>query len=479
MKFLNNILFYISVGLLSLTACSKSTELSEANYKYNPVNVLTISTDTNSYDVFQFDSLYIKTNIVESKPSNSTFEYEWKALSNEKATLLSTDRDLKISVGLAPGSYNLQYTVTDKSNGLQFNRLYNLKVNSGFNSGWFVTHNKNNKAGLSFIRTDKTVFSAPAEDANNKSFSGKALRTYYAFLNNQPNYASILYFTTEGVYRFDPNNFAQVGDTQTILPTVSSFTSPNYTISSISTDQYIIDNGNLYAGIGIFHPAEILKPFSPRFEGDYELFNQGLIATSLTTYFYDNKYKRFMTVMYNTRSLNVAVATTSAVFDMSNVGKTMIAADYGAKVANDANIYCVMDDSDGRYLMSIMGAKPKYNQKVSDATSPNFSKATLFTSTGTALEQLYYAYENKIYLYDIPNNNASLIYEFPSSAKVTSLVMDKSTGNVGKTLAVGVMNNGVGEVYFFNINTLGWFTNNTFDSSFKGFGEVIHLSKKF
>ncbi|NGM74840.1 PKD-like family lipoprotein, partial [Sphingobacterium sp. SGL-16] len=242
--------------------------------------------------------------IVESKPSNSTFEYEWKALSNEKATLLSTDRDLRISVGLAPGSYNLQYTVTDKSNGLQFNKLYNLKVNSGFNSGWFVTHNKNNKAGLSFIRTDKTVFSAPAEDANNKSFSGKALRTYYAFLNNQQNYASILYFTTEGVYRFDPNNFAQVGDTQTILPTVSSFTS-------------------------------------------------------------------------------------------------------------------------------------------------------------------------------IPNNNASLIYEFPSSAKVTSLVMDKSTGNVGKTLAVGVMNNGEGEVYFFNINTLGWFTNNTFDSSFKGLGEVIHLSKKF
>ena len=79
----------------------------------------------------------------------------------------------------------------------------------------------------------------------------------------------------------------------------------------------------------------------------------------------------------------------------------------------------------------------------------------------------------------IPNNNASLIYEFPSSAKVTSLVMDKSTGNVGKTLAVGVMNNGEGEVYFFNINTLGWFTNNTFDSSFKGLGEVIHLSKKF
>lgn len=473
MKILYNWPIYI-VGLLTIVSCSK-TELSSSEYTYNPVNELTIKTDTNAYNVVQFDSLRIVPSISESIAQNTTFEYEWKALGKEKITLLSDKRDLRISVGLAPGTYNLQYSVIDTKTGLRYSRLYDLVVNSGFHSGWFIIHNKNDKGMLSFIRTDNVVFQSPAEDANKKSYPGKALRAYYALLTGQPNYASILYFTSEGVYRFDPNNFAQVGDSQTILPYVNKFDNPGYTISSIATDQYIIDNGNLYAGLGIFYPAEILKPFSPRIEGDYNLYKDALIATSLTTYFYDNKYKRFMTMMYNTRSLNVATKNVTQKFDLSDVGKTMIAADIGSKVRNDAQIYCVMEDSNGRYLMSLNGAIPKYNQKVLDSTSPNFSKATSFTTTGTALEHMYYAYDNQIYLYDIPNNRSSLIYEFPQGQKITTLAMDKSTG---KGLTVATYRNTEGEVYYFDINTLGWFTNNTYKSSFKGFGEIVHLSKK-
>ncbi|WP_432713867.1 PKD-like family lipoprotein [Pedobacter sp.] len=463
------IFLFSFLSLFWIIGCSKF----EQDFTLNKINELTISTEKTAFELVQFDSLLIAPTISESSSSPQGYSYEWKAIIADTVFSFSKERDLHMPVTFSPGAYLLQYIVTDKSNGSQTMKLYTLKVNGAFYEGWLVTHNKQNKGVLSFVRSDDKVFLSPAQDVNHKEYPGKALATHYSYLNNYPALASLLYFTTEGVVRFNPNNFDEIGNTAGIMGKSMTFVDPGFGISTLASDQYIIDNGNLYAGFGIFNPEEILSPFSDRFTGDYSLFPIAFPATPFATYFYDNKYKRFMQVAYRTRIISNSTGNTTAAFNMSNVNRTMVAAEKGGTTNYNSNFYFVMEGTDGRYFMSLNGATPKYNVKVADTNAPDFSRATKFSASASNIENMYYAYDNKIYLYDIKNNTATKIYEFAVQNKVTFLQVQKKTS---KQIAVSTLNGTAGELYLFQIDDMGHFVGNTYSKKFEGFGDIIHLS---
>jgi hypothetical protein len=133
-----------------------------------------------------------------------------------------------------------------------------------------------------------------------------------------------------------------------------------------------------------------------------------------------------------------------------------------------------MEDSAGRYLLSITSdsnnSATGVNQKM--VNSPEIGSATNF-ATSSILKQLYYTVDNKVYLYDMLAKSARLIYTFPGSYVIKDIEMLRSTS---KQLVIGVNNGTAGEIYYFDINGQGEFSNNTYAKKFTGFGEIVQVA---
>lgn len=477
---MNRNIYILIIIILVATGCQK-----EQHFKYARLNEVSITTDDSSFTVTQLDTLRIKTRITESRPEGAAFTYEWNAtaeLAGGGATVvLSRKKDLDTVIALSPGDYFLRYIVTDLKTGIASMMQYDLLVNGAFYEGWLVTSNKAGKGMLSFIRMDNTVFLSPAEDVNGAHYEGKALSASAGVIDELK---QVIYFTDKGAYRFDANDFRQNGVTTSLFPGGKTFgPRPYYGLSGNATDQYIIDDGALYGALApLFVTVDDIGTFSDRFPGEYQMFPYVITSTSqFACYFYDNRNKRFMTATYLSRTVNPASGNNPASFNMANVGKTMIACDYGVS----GEFYCVMKDDAGYYLYSVTTNTPPYAGIAQPfSNSPDLDKAVAFAAS-SLLKQVYYAADNRIYLYDVLANSSRLIYEFPAGGKIKDLKMYKrvyrnfnTTPNdpmFNKRIAVAVNNGTNGEVYYFDLNTLGDIVNNTYSQKFTGFGEIVHL----
>lgn len=460
----------LSCLLIMVFSCRKNDQ----NFIYDKMNEVSIKTDSTSFAVTQLDSLKIKPQLKESIPGGDSYTYEWKiypqiTVQGQSPVILSTEKELKAKIVLPPNTYNLQYKVTNSKTGVASYMLYRVLVNGAFYEGWMVSNNKDGKAQLSFVRADNALILNPAEAVNHTTYPGHALAAYSAV---DYNIALTLFFTDQGVYRFNANDLLQNGTTTSLFPGGKQFnTTPTYALNKLATDQYIVSEGGLYASLGpTFYPAEVLTPYSDRFTGDYLLFPAIISTTQNSTFFYDNKYKRFMQAAYLDRTLEVSPGSAAASFDLSNVGKTMIACDYGAQSYSQDEFYFIMEDQGGRYLYSINGTTPGLKQTIGN--SPDIDKASAFASS-SVVKHLYYAAGNKIYLYDILANSARLLYTFHAGYTIKDIKMLRSTS---KRIVAAVNKGLAGEVYYFDLDNLGNFIGNTYVKKFEGFGEIVHLS---
>ena len=461
--------FFGTIVSWSLLACSKFDQ----DFKFKEINEVTIAAEASNYVVVQLEKLHIPVTISTSQ-SNGDYSYSWKAIAKDSVYLISTEKELNTTIQLPPTDYNLQYTVRDNSNGLEYNKLFKLKVNGVFFGGWLVTHNVGSKGNLTFVRTDDVVFKNPSEELNHQEFPGKAVTALYCEIPSNADYSFIHYFTENQVYRFDPASFLLKGTTKDVLPGVTTFNKVAYGTNLYAYDQYFINNGEVHMGFGMFNRDQMTMPFTVGLGGDYKLFPAVISSLGSSVFVYDNKYKRFLELYYGERTANVFNTPTSTFYNMGNVGKTMLAADKGRLSYGKDVYYFVMEDNGGRYVFGLDGDKPTLNQKVEDAKSPEFSKAMSF-ATSSVFEHMYYAVANKIYLYNIVANTAQLIYSFPSSVQIKDLKMLRKTS---KTLAVATNNGGKGEFHVFEIDNLGRFNNNAPRKSFDGFGDIVSISPR-
>jgi hypothetical protein len=457
------------------------------DWQYAALNKVSIATDDSSFTITQMDTLRIVPRLTESKPEGATYTYEWTitpeaADDGVKPVVLSGNQDLEAMISVAPGKYLLRYYVTNTRTGIKTLMQYNLLVNGGFYEGYLVTSNKNGKGMLSFIRMDSTVFPEPATGVNNKVYPGKAIAAYAGIADklNQ-----ILYFTDKGIYRFNADDFTETGSDNNIVSAPQNWgDKAYYGISGNLTDQYLINNGGLYAALApMFVSVEEMGPFSDRIPGDYELYPYVITSTSqFGCYFYDNKYKRFMKASYLSRELTVASGINASSFSMANVGKTMIGCDY----TSAGEFYCVMKDADQYYLYSVTTNKSPYAGIAQPfLNSPDIEKASAF-AVSSVLKQLYYAAGNKIYLYDVLANSSRLVYQLPDEYEIRDMKMYKriylqfNTSPLdpmhNKRLVVAANKGDEGEVFFFALNSLGDISGNTFTHKFTGFGEISQIN---
>jgi hypothetical protein len=480
---------YILVLLSILTQTILSCKKSGMQGDLKSIPALSVITKDTVFTVQQLDTLKIPVDIQGTSAGNTSYSYNWKAylttptansgadpnFKPDTSYLISTQKDLQSIINLAPGAYFLQYTITDEKTNIKTFKRYQLNVNGLFYEGWFVVSNKNSKAMVSFIRKDDKVFANPITDINNVELKGKALAAYSGVISQL---REVNVFTDQEVYRLQANSLVITGTTQNLFETPMTFTNPYYTVNYINTDQYIFDKGSIYGTIAPNFGS--VGKYSQRFAGpDYELFPFLMPGSSFYVTVYDNKNKRFLQTSYNSRELSVFGKLPDANYDVTNVGKTMVAADRNV----NREYYCVMKDNSGYFLYSIntnLASPAGIAQRMLNC--PDIDKAVTFSASAT-LPLLYYAVENKIYLYDVSANAARLLYTFPAGTNVKDMELLKSKGwgtftdpLINNRIVVAVYNGIEGQVYYFDLASTGDFVNGNYTKKFGGFGDIVQIN---
>lgn len=153
----------IAVTVCIFTACYKD----KGNYSYHDTNKISFANiDTvKGYTVFFADTLKITpvlTMTADNNPSADGYSYEWTFRFGTTATgfrdsVIATGKDLKVPVVLAPGTYTLQYRVTDKATGIQFHIRTTVLVSTAVYEGYMVLNEVNGQSRLDMLSYSKTT----------------------------------------------------------------------------------------------------------------------------------------------------------------------------------------------------------------------------------------------------------------------------------------------------------------------------------
>ena len=488
---MRNIIYIGLVALMSLFSCNKDKPEFNPDLKAVGDFRTTFPLDS-SIVIFQLDTVRINPEI-EGLEQGKSYSYEWIFFSNTLSPqVISTERNLNEPIGAEPGEgYYLSFSVIDDETGIKHTVRHYVTINGAFYEGWLVANNVGNQGRLSFIRMDDEVFLKPLEDINNQTYPGKialAMSAVNTSFSPQESLSQILYFTDAGLTIFNSDDFVQITDLNESFYDPISFTSKAYFDGTpLLTDLHIIYRGDLFmtAGPSFGNPNYTpASKFSDRIEGDYNLFPFSFPGEFFNAYYYDNLNKQFLTASYNTRTLFTAnkANETDPAFNMNNIGKTMLAADY--TVGND--YLSLMSDANSYYIYSFninTGFTSSFYRTLTQV--PEVEDLKAFTASG-AYRHAYYASKNKIYRIDAASGAVSLIYEFPTAVEIADLKMFKRKNRSyiqlaplqedhNKVLAVAVNSGDSGEVHYIYLNSLGDLDTAREPKRFSGFGNIVSL----
>lgn len=135
--------------LLAFAACSQD----KGNYDYVDLKEPVIA-GLEDQSVQTFSTLRMQPDLGDEEFSDQEYAFEWMVLNqdgSEEAVVIGTERNLDYEVTLAPGAYNLYFTLTQKSTGLYWQKGVALVVSSSMSEGWMVLCDDEGRARLDFI----------------------------------------------------------------------------------------------------------------------------------------------------------------------------------------------------------------------------------------------------------------------------------------------------------------------------------------
>lgn len=152
----------LALGITCLASCYKD----QGNYTYHAINEISFANfDTlTGYNATFGDTLNISPTLVmtlDKNPSPTGFTYVWAVLvgiDSTRDSVISTAADLSVKITLAPGTYTLQYKVTDKSTGVQWQTRTSLLVSTQVYEGYFVLNDVNGQSRLDMLSYKNGAF---------------------------------------------------------------------------------------------------------------------------------------------------------------------------------------------------------------------------------------------------------------------------------------------------------------------------------
>lgn len=515
MNIKNKILCLLSLAVIGLSSCYKDNSVLDIT----PVNTTGLSDPAALTQIvkFQGDSLKLKPAISQSLGSRlDELEFRWTYYQNNPAITYASPRidisgeyELKTVISndnfILGEPYIFRLEVKDKKSGVASYINYNVLVGNKYGTGWLVLEDKAGAGDLSFIFTDFTtehqVYSSrnttllvgprkleltPFPVGDDISATGKRLYILADNGSQEYNYLTM-------VKKFD-YSFLFFKAPAVVNPTVLTWTS-QYVYGNVRDPSLgiAINNGKLHSNLvggfpGIKKWGDIAQ--NPEKNQNYNLAPFAVGGTTFPGIVYDNTAKRFYHIQaYNPSPVagslepfpsgSTSNVSDLSVFDMNNVGMTMVFQD-STEVLHEYNAVMKTDDNQAymlRYKTVNTTSAPIITVQKRLMNAPDiltFSAAAASTTT----PNLYYANGNTLRRYETSSHTVLETYSFPAAEQVTAMKFAKyAQDGTGPKLVVATWNGTAGKVYFFQTGATG--AVGAYTNVVTGFGKIVDLAYKY
>ena len=437
---MKKLLLYIILAIQAgcLLSCYKDL----GNYKYHDINQVTFTSfDTvNGYTANFGDTLSISPVVTGSQDPSGTRSYSYQWSFNDPFTgdrIISTDKNLKIRVAEQPGSYTLQYRVTDLTTGVLFHIRTTLLVKTDVYEGYLVLNDVNGSSRLDMLSydlvagkftqyTDVLKKMGSPLPPQGQPYKVLCTRTSNAFSFSDSTYG-IYILSASGTNRVHPETF-DWQPTYNLRYEITGNIPQDFKADNLISDPafyfislYMVSGNNVYvrsgAGGSLYNLPLNKYVGKPIFRAAPYVVGDGF-GGHLFMYNIDD---RSFAMLPSVSSSNVVAPP-----DSTNPG------DIPFPTGGD---FVWMDKSAGGYAYAITrtpnttncfltkfqpGSLPQYSQQI---LGTDIDKATCFT-VSTNPEYLFYSVGGKVYEYDLYLKSSILMLDKGASL-ISYLSFDK------------------------------------------------------
>lgn len=481
------LLLYILSAVALLTGCYKD----KGNYEYTPINDITATFSADTFRVNRLDTLNIIPKL--SGLDTNRLAFEWRVIGvadpNEpigigKIVTISTDRQFREQITLPSGSfyYMFDFVAIDTVTNVKYFKHLWLQVTTELQTGWMLLEQAGSQADISFITPgNKVIHNVYSAGNPDKPLPGTARDLVSIGSVSLLGNLNLVYFDGGG-YTLDNASLEVTGDYEDLFYSKPTVVQPYNMIkpSLLLRSPYTFNDGKVYSLNGIYASLLFGTAFTqPDNKGYYLAPFAAGCGFSYGGVFFDQANYRFLYDGGQTSTtLKAFPVNTSMAFDLNNVHKKMITmkAGMGWDLWPDS-WYALFknENNDDCFLYTINANGNMTNNPLASAAQPilnspdvHRSPAYLFSNT---VKQMYYAADNKLYVYDMAANQSRVIYQFAAEENITAMQLKDNI----ITLATYNGSADGGTVYYLPLAPTGDISDNMYSKKFTGFRKIVHL----
>ncbi|MCD0486696.1 hypothetical protein LPB86_00555 [Pedobacter sp. MC2016-14] len=420
-------LYAIILSAVLLVSCYKD----ESNYNLVDVNKITITGINERYvQITARDTLKINPTIG-SGADAQLYEYAWIRYSALAPygiiDTISRDRNLSYPVKGSPGNFHVIYSVKNKTNGLSGNFMLTLEVTSIYSKGhYFLKETEDGNSDMDLLIDDGTVLTDIVKKTNGASLLGKprsmgvmynrpVVDPYTLTRTNAHALGLITFDKKVGIYR--------VADMYQLFDHTSMFyAEPNdipYKFYTNHAQSVYLSSSGVYTTSGIGTG----KYGAPVNEAVIGASDQWAMAVGNVGFVYWDEINRRI-LFHNYQSIAMEITTTTN-FPTTNLNYNCV---FMGNTGNVVNIL-FRDRSDASkmslYQLTSVAPSPFTVPTVASirniASTSKLHTATYFGANERTAQMIYFVNANKLYYYNLTNNEevAILPQGLPADETIT------------------------------------------------------------
>lgn len=471
------------------TGCYKD----KGNYDYLPINDISITIEKDTFYVGQFDTLQIMPAIKGVDTNRLRFEWRIYPITDPNNTadpgeikVISKERSFHQAITQRPitGFHNLDFVAIDTVTNVSYYKHLYLKVSTVFQTGWLLLEQHSTYADISFISNNYAAYK-DVYTAGNPTAPLPLSSRQLISINTQSMLGTLnmVYFDGGG-YTLDNTSLQILADYTKLFYTSPEIVQPYNMIkpSFFSYGPYALCGGKIYGLNGMFASKLFGTAFTQPDSQGYTAAPFVAGGSSFGAIFFDQAHHRFL---YDggatSTTLKVFPQSTDMAYDLNNVPKQLLTMKPGLGpeiMPNNWYAFFKNESDDSCFLYTLnangnLNSNPVAAAQQPVLNSPDVARSPdyLFSST---VKQMYYAADNKLYVYDMAANQSRIVYQFADGENITALKMMNDV----ITLATWNGQPGGGTVYYLPIAATGDISGNTYTEKVTGFEKIISLTYK-
>lgn len=482
-------IIYFLLAVFFLSACYKD----KGNYDYHTINDITATTAKDTFRIGQFDTLRIYPAIAGADTNRLTFEWRVYPVTDPSDPLdpgrievISRSRNFNQAITLRPAAnyYNLDFVVKDTVTGVSyFKRLY-VQVTTAFQTGWMLLEQKQGNADISFISPDYIAYHGVYAAVNPGNPLPASVRNLVS-INTMSLIGTLnmVYFDGGG-YTLDNTSLQVLADYTRLFYEPPAVVQPYNMIkpSFYSYGPYALCGGKVYALNGLFASKLFGTAFTQPDNQGYTAAPFAAGGSSFGAIFFDQAHHRFLYDGGGTStSLKTFPQNAAMAYDLNKVQKKMLTMKAGLGLDFlPTNWYAVFknETNDSCFLYTLNANGNFTTTPVAAAMQPILNSPDVFRSPdylfSSTIRQMYYAADNRLYVYDMAANQSRIVYRFPAGEQITALRL--MNGVI--TLATWNGQPGGGAVYYLPVAATGDISGNAYTQKLTGFEKIIAVAYK-